>query len=153
MDTAMNPTAFASPEAAASAAAAGARGLDEWALHTRAEIVGFATPADDDQAHTLLRLLEVGFLPGECVRLTACGLPGRDPLAVRVGQSTFALRRHEAALIRVATPGAAALAAAGTVGGPVNCSVSGPISCPVSGPDSNIPDGHVGTAVTAKGRA
>lgn len=85
----------------------GAVGLDEWALHTGAEIVGFATPTTDDQAHTLLRLLEVGFLPGERVRLTACGLPGRDPLAVRVGQSTFALRRHEAALVRVVAVGQA----------------------------------------------
>lgn len=82
-----------------------ALGLDEWPLHLAAEVTGFATPTTDDQAHTLLRLLEVGFLPGERLRLTACGLPGRDPLAVRVGQSTFALRRHEAALVRVAAVG------------------------------------------------
>lgn len=49
----------------------------------------------------MLRLLEIGFLPGEPVRLMACGPTGRDPLAVRVGQSTFALRRHEAALVQV----------------------------------------------------
>ena len=95
-------------------------GLDDWAMHTPADIVGFATPTTDDQANTLLRLQEVGFLPGERVRLTACGLPGRDPLAVRVGQSTFALRRHEAALIRVAAPGAhpsGLLAVDGATGG------------------------------------
>jgi ferrous iron transport protein A len=31
----------------------------------------------------------------------AQGFPGNDPLAVRVGHTTFALRSHEAALIRV----------------------------------------------------
>lgn len=96
----MNPNAAVSHPTTAAVAC----GLDDWPLHAQAQIVGLATPATDEQAHTLLRLLEVGFLPGECVRLTACGLPGRDPLAVRVGQSTFALRRHEAALIRVAPP-------------------------------------------------
>jgi ferrous iron transport protein A len=28
-------------------------------------------------------------------------VPGREPIAVRLGHTTFALRRHEAALIRV----------------------------------------------------
>ncbi|MBY0464648.1 MAG: ferrous iron transport protein A [Burkholderiales bacterium] len=76
-------------------------GLDTWPLHTDAWVTGFAATASDDEAHTLLRLLEIGFLPGERVRLMACSLPGRDPLAVRVGHSTFALRRHEAALVHV----------------------------------------------------
>ena len=76
-------------------------GLDAWPLHTDAWVSGFRTPADEDEAHTLLRLLEIGFLPGEPVRLMASGPAGRDPLAVRVGRSTFALRRHEAALVRV----------------------------------------------------
>jgi ferrous iron transport protein A len=30
--------------------------------------------------------------------------PGDDPLAVRVGGATFALRRREAALVRIADP-------------------------------------------------
>ena len=59
-------------------------------------------PADDaEEREVLLRLLEIGFLPGEPVRVMAKGFPGNDPLAVRVGHTTFALRRHEAALIRV----------------------------------------------------
>jgi len=76
-------------------------GLDTWPLHTDAWVTGFQTPAHEDDEHTLLRLLEIGFLPGEPVRLMASGPAGRDPLAVRVGHSTFALRRHEAALVRV----------------------------------------------------
>ena len=41
-------------------------------------------------------LEEVGFLPGELVSVLAHGFPGQDPLVVRVGLSTFALRRDEA---------------------------------------------------------
>jgi len=48
-----------------------------------------------------LRLMEIGFLPGEQVCVIAKGFPTHDPLAVRVGQATFALRRHEAALVQV----------------------------------------------------
>jgi len=33
----------------------------------------------------------------------ARGLPGGDPLVVRIGQSTFALRQAEAACVRVAS--------------------------------------------------
>jgi Fe2+ transport system protein FeoA len=46
-------------------------------------------------------LEEIGFLPGESVTVLAHGLPGADPLVVRVGDSTFALRRAEAACIAV----------------------------------------------------
>ncbi|MCV2370924.1 FeoA family protein [Roseateles oligotrophus] len=46
-------------------------------------------------------LEELGFLPGEAVRVMARGQPGADPLVVRIGQSTFALRRAEAACICV----------------------------------------------------
>ena len=48
-------------------------------------------------------LEEIGFIVGEHVMLMARGLPGGDPLVVRVGQSTFALRRAEAACVRVST--------------------------------------------------
>jgi ferrous iron transport protein A len=46
-------------------------------------------------------LEEIGFIVGEQVMLMARALPGGDPLVVRIGQSTFALRRAEAACIRV----------------------------------------------------
>lgn len=48
-------------------------------------------------------LEEIGFIAGEHVMLMARGLPGGDPLVVRIGQSTFALRRAEAACVRVAS--------------------------------------------------
>jgi len=46
-------------------------------------------------------LAEIGFIAGEQVRLMAKAVPGGDPMVVRVGQSTFALRRAEAACISV----------------------------------------------------
>ncbi|CAN5172665.1 hypothetical protein BH11PSE10_BH11PSE10_12950 [soil metagenome] len=49
-------------------------------------------------------LAEIGFLPGELVSVMARGLPGSDPLVVRIGQSTFALRRAEAACIKLQAP-------------------------------------------------
>jgi len=42
------------------------------------------------------RLLEIGFYPGAVVEVVAAMWPGDDPLAVRVGGATFALRRQEA---------------------------------------------------------
>lgn len=47
------------------------------------------------------RLEEIGFLPGEPVRVVARGAPGGDPLVVRIADSTFALRRAEAACVQV----------------------------------------------------
>lgn len=47
------------------------------------------------------RLEEIGFLPGERVVVMARAMPGGNPLAVRVGHSTFALRRAEAACVLV----------------------------------------------------
>jgi len=47
------------------------------------------------------RLMELGFVPGERIRMLKRSMPGGDPMAVKVGQSTFALRRFEAALITI----------------------------------------------------
>ena len=49
----------------------------------------------------VLRLLEIGFVPGEVVRVVALGPGGGEPIAVRVGGTMFALRRHEAEHILV----------------------------------------------------
>lgn len=60
------------------------------------------SPADGSAPLELgRRLAELGFLPGEAVRIVARGLLARDPIAVRVGTGTFALRLYEAACIRV----------------------------------------------------
>lgn len=47
------------------------------------------------------RLRELGFVEGEQVRVLRRGQPGDEPLAVRVGGSTFALRRAEADCVQV----------------------------------------------------
>jgi ferrous iron transport protein A len=60
---------------------------------------------DQAEDHELvLRLIEIGFLPGERVRVIARGQPGHEPLAVRLGHTTFALRRFEAAFVKVDAP-------------------------------------------------
>jgi ferrous iron transport protein A len=46
------------------------------------------------------RLEELGFLPGERVSVLKHG-PTGEPLAVRVGHATYALRRAEAACVLV----------------------------------------------------
>jgi ferrous iron transport protein A len=73
--------------------------LDQLPLHTPHEVIAVATPAQSpDWAE---RLGDIGFLPGERVVVTARGAIGGDPLVVRVGLSTFALRRAEAACVQV----------------------------------------------------
>jgi ferrous iron transport protein A len=57
-----------------------------------------------DHGHDInlvLRLLEIGFVPGERVRVVALGPGGSEPIAVRIGGTLFALRRHEAEHILV----------------------------------------------------
>ena len=47
------------------------------------------------------RLADLGFVPGELVRITATGPVGQDPLLVQIGFTRFALRRAEAARVLV----------------------------------------------------
>lgn len=55
--------------------------------------------AQDEQV--TLRLKELGFLPGSRLGVIGFGLLGRDPLAVQVNGTKFALRRAEASKILV----------------------------------------------------
>ena len=57
--------------------------------------------APSNNPHLAQQLEDIGFLPGEQVTVLRRGLLG-DPLMVRIGTSTFALRRAEAQLIEVA---------------------------------------------------
>jgi len=50
---------------------------------------------------TVRRLGELGFIPGEPVQLLRRGPGGREPLAVRVGDTQFALRLVEAQCVQV----------------------------------------------------
>jgi ferrous iron transport protein A len=75
--------------------------LTELGIGTPARVVSVG--ASDAAAPVELgrRLAELGFLPGEAVRIVAKGLLARAPIAVRIGTGTFALRLFEAACIRV----------------------------------------------------
>lgn len=54
------------------------------------------------------RLRELGFVAGEPVQIVARGPLGGEPLLVQVGYTRFALRRAEAARVRVEQAGAEA---------------------------------------------
>jgi ferrous iron transport protein A len=75
--------------------------LDELDAAQEATVVAAQTTDETMPADLLRRLSEIGFLPGERVRIVARGGLGGSPLAVRVGTSTFALRRVEARCVRV----------------------------------------------------
>ena len=75
--------------------------LDELPTHQWATVLDLQRPSVVEDHELVLRLTEIGFVPGEAVRIVAAGAPGRDPIAVRLGHTTFALRRHEASFIRV----------------------------------------------------
>ena len=78
--------------------------LDALAAGKSATVIHLA-PSDrrdgDGGVDVSRRLMELGFVPGERIRMLKRGVPGGDPVAVKVGQSTFALRRYEAALISI----------------------------------------------------
>jgi ferrous iron transport protein A len=86
-------------DAASSGAAPAEMPLADLATGALARVVS-VSPAGAP-AEVGRRLAELGFLPGEAVRVVARGLMAREPIAVRVGTGTFALRRFEAACIRV----------------------------------------------------
>jgi len=75
--------------------------LDQLPIRQWARVLDVAYPAGMHSGHLALRLTEIGFVPDEPVCIMARGALGGDPLAVRIGRATFALRRHEAALVRV----------------------------------------------------
>ncbi len=66
-----------------------------------ATVTGLAEAVGAEQLAIKIRLLELGFAAGEKIRVVAESFPRRDPMAVRVGNTTFALRRAEAAMVQV----------------------------------------------------
>jgi len=75
--------------------------LADLATGTLARVVSVASSDGAAPLELGRRLAELGFLPGEAVRIVARGLMARAPIAVRIGTGTFALRLFEAACIRV----------------------------------------------------
>jgi ferrous iron transport protein A len=85
------------------AASPGTR-LSDLAVDASGSVLAVEAPSGVPHSDLPLRLAELGFLPGQPVRLIA-RLPLGGPLAVRVGTGTFALRREEAACVRIAVRG------------------------------------------------
>jgi ferrous iron transport protein A len=75
--------------------------LTDLGIGTRARVVSVSAADATTPVELGRRLAELGFLPGEAVRIVARGLMARAPIAVRIGTGTFALRLFEAACIRV----------------------------------------------------
>jgi ferrous iron transport protein A len=75
--------------------------LSDLAQGASAEVASVAD-TDADVAHGVaLRLRDLGFVPGAQCEVLARMWPGGDPLAIRIGGSTFALRHREASCVRV----------------------------------------------------
>jgi ferrous iron transport protein A len=65
-------------------------------------IVGLAAAHGENGSSGLLqRLAELGFMAGESISVLRRGPGGSEPIAVQVGDTVFALRRHEASCILV----------------------------------------------------
>lgn len=77
--------------------------MKKGARGTVAEVTDDAQSLGDETHSTISRrLLELGFVPGEALEVIAAVWPGGDPIAVRLGNTTFALRRREAQSVLVA---------------------------------------------------
>jgi ferrous iron transport protein A len=80
-----------------------------------ATVAGLVESADIDAGRAasqslVTRLRDLGFVPGARCEVVARMWPGGDPIAVRIGGSTFALRRAEAEAVRVQVAHAAGMA-------------------------------------------
>ncbi len=74
-------------------------GLDQAVVGRRYVVTALHPPVDVPEWSHWLE--DIGFLAGETVTVTGRSAVGGDPLVVRVGASTFALKRAEARCIRV----------------------------------------------------
>ena len=74
-------------------------GLDQLRLGTRASVVSIDW--DKLDVAEASRLRHFGFDEGVSVQPLHCGPFGRDPIAIRVGRMTVAIRRRHAVAVRV----------------------------------------------------
>ena len=75
--------------------------LHQLADGSQATVSRVVSASPDIDAVALRRLGELGFLPGEPVQVVRRGPGGREPLAVMIGETMFALRLLEAKCIEV----------------------------------------------------
>jgi ferrous iron transport protein A len=75
--------------------------LNELPNGSRATVSGLHAASNAIDEHTLLRLGELGFIPGEPVELLRRGPGGSEPLAVLIGNTLLGLRLLEAQCVEV----------------------------------------------------
>jgi len=73
--------------------------LTELPAFTDANVISVSDVHEGDLISNRLR--ELGFVPGEAVRVVGRGPIGADPLLIQIGFTRFALRRSEAARVSV----------------------------------------------------
>ena len=77
--------------------------LSELANGQQAQVMRIVQGPAEVGELTLQRLEELGFIEGEPVLMLIRGPGGREPLAVQVGDTQFALRLVEAQCVEVST--------------------------------------------------
>ncbi len=80
---------------------------------TEAVVTGLRAAGPGADTALLRRLAEIGFVAGEPVQVLRRGPGGREPLAVQVGDTLFALRLLEARCVRVEAVTATVMPGAG----------------------------------------
>ena len=75
--------------------------LSDLAPGQRAVVQGLVAATADVNASVLRRLADLGFIAGEPLQLMRRGPGGREPLAVQIGETMFALRLLEARCVQV----------------------------------------------------
>lgn len=77
--------------------------LSDLPRNATATVVAVSDVLPDDPIAARLR--DLGFVPGESVRITAKGPLGGDPLLIQIGYTRFALRHAEAARVQIRSDG------------------------------------------------
>lgn len=93
-----------SPDPTSVSATSAARTLADLPDGKEATVSGLTQVAglEGEHAATLVaRLRDLGFIAGAHCKVVARMWPGGDPIAVRIGGSTFALRRAEASAVQL----------------------------------------------------
>ncbi len=76
--------------------------INGMAASSQATVIRLVEPIGlGNDSGVVRRLSELGFLPGESVSVLRRGPGGREPIAVQVGDTVFALRSIEAACVLV----------------------------------------------------
>jgi len=75
--------------------------LSELAPGQHAVVLGLVAATAEINSAVLRRLADIGFIAGESLQLLRRGPGGREPLAVQIGETLFALRLVEAQCVQV----------------------------------------------------